>query len=241
MQNRYVGDIGDFGKLGLLRNLHQCGLSIGINWYLVPDEHSNGDGSLTRYLDNPDFAACDEALWRSLSEIVKSGRREVAALESNGILPAKHYSMSLDFSNLTKPIRKEFRNHWHSEAVNALRGCDLIFADPDNGLICPSALDTKRSNKYVLREELAEYYKMGASVVYYQHKARRRDAFYIDQHRRLLESDSFPAASGFGLKFVTTSQRYYFFILHPAHREAVCQSIETLQKTKWSDHFRLLD
>jgi len=31
MQNRYVGDIGDFGKLGLLRVLSSNGLSIGVN------------------------------------------------------------------------------------------------------------------------------------------------------------------------------------------------------------------
>ena len=44
MQNRYVGDIGDFGKLGLLRALSSKGLSIGVNWYLTTDESHNGDG-----------------------------------------------------------------------------------------------------------------------------------------------------------------------------------------------------
>ncbi|MGN1144419.1 MAG: hypothetical protein ACI4SU_07600 [Anaerovoracaceae bacterium] len=44
MQNRYTGDIGDFGKLGLLRQLSGAGFSIGVNWYLTPDESHNGDG-----------------------------------------------------------------------------------------------------------------------------------------------------------------------------------------------------
>ena len=35
MQNRYTGDIGDFGKLGLLRVLQESGLTIGVNWYLA--------------------------------------------------------------------------------------------------------------------------------------------------------------------------------------------------------------
>ena len=39
MQNQYTGDIGDFGKLGLLRVLQESGLTIGVNWYLVPDEN----------------------------------------------------------------------------------------------------------------------------------------------------------------------------------------------------------
>lgn len=241
MQNRYVGDIGDFGKLGLLRSLHRSGLTIGINWYLVPSGGPNGDGSLTDYLKNTDFTDYDEVLWRSLGEIVECGPRKVAALECDAILPAKHYSALLDFSGLTKFDREKLRARWHSDAVNALRGCDLVFVDPDNGLICPSALGTKRSNKYVLREELADYYKTGASVIYYQHKARRRDAFYIEQHRALLGGNDFPGATGLGLKFVSASQRYYFFILQPSHREAVCQNIDAMLETKWHDRFIPLD
>ena len=38
MQDRYTGDIGDFGKLGLLRVLQAQGLTIGVNWYLTPDK-----------------------------------------------------------------------------------------------------------------------------------------------------------------------------------------------------------
>ena len=49
MQDRYTGDIGDFGKLGLLRWL-STSLSIGVNWYLVPDESHNGDGRHTNYV-----------------------------------------------------------------------------------------------------------------------------------------------------------------------------------------------
>ena len=36
--------LGDFSKLGLLRSLRPAGLSIGLNWYLTPDETHNGDG-----------------------------------------------------------------------------------------------------------------------------------------------------------------------------------------------------
>jgi hypothetical protein len=46
MQNRYAGDISDFGKLGLLRQLSKTGLSVGVNWYLTPDGTHNGDGGI---------------------------------------------------------------------------------------------------------------------------------------------------------------------------------------------------
>ena len=33
MQDRYAGDIGDYGKIALLKALQVQGLSIGVNWY----------------------------------------------------------------------------------------------------------------------------------------------------------------------------------------------------------------
>ena len=50
MQNRYAGDVGDFGKLGMLRALAQSDLKVGVNWYLVPDENHNDDGKHIGYL-----------------------------------------------------------------------------------------------------------------------------------------------------------------------------------------------
>ena len=161
-------------------------------------------------------------------------------MESDAILPAKRYSKILDFSDVKKADRECIRNGWHIEAVKMLRGCDLIFADPDNGLICPSAVDTKKSNKYILCKELVDYYKMGASVVYYQHKARKKDTFYIDQHKRLLGNNNFSGATGIGLKFVTTSLRYYFFIVQPRHKEMIFQSVQAMLKAEWKKHFQLL-
>ena len=35
MQDRYAGDIGDFGKIGLLKTLQAQDLSVGVNWYHV--------------------------------------------------------------------------------------------------------------------------------------------------------------------------------------------------------------
>jgi hypothetical protein len=36
MQDRYVADVGNFGKYELLRNIAKTNLIIGINWYLTP-------------------------------------------------------------------------------------------------------------------------------------------------------------------------------------------------------------
>lgn len=60
MQNRYVGDIGDFGKYGLLKALAGHGLRLGVHWCLNTDDEDSSDGNLTDYLD---LRACDPALY----------------------------------------------------------------------------------------------------------------------------------------------------------------------------------
>ena len=55
MQDQYVGDIGDFGKYGLLRHLTGMrdddasgdALSLGVIWYLFPNG-GNNDGKIHR-------------------------------------------------------------------------------------------------------------------------------------------------------------------------------------------------
>lgn len=37
MQDRYAGDVGDFGKIGLLKCLQTHGFKIGVNWYVVQE------------------------------------------------------------------------------------------------------------------------------------------------------------------------------------------------------------
>ena len=81
MQDRYAGDVGDFGKLGLLRQIADTGLKIGINWYLndKPEGHVNDDGKHIGYLNNKSFRNCDDELLDVLRNIV-GGNRSVAAL-----------------------------------------------------------------------------------------------------------------------------------------------------------------
>ena len=240
MQNRYSGDIGDFSKLGLLRALLSCNIPIGINWYLVPDETHNSDGRHVKYLERDVFRKCDEELWRELGKVVHNGKRTVRSLQSENILPAVHYSAVLDFSGKKRSEREELRRLWHRRALKQLSKAGIICTDPDNGLIVPSARGTVRENKYIMPDEIRDYYLRGASVIYYQHKARKLDMFYISQHKMLMEDTAFKNATGLVLKFTTTSQRYYCFIIQPAHEAAIRSAINKMLDTAWSDHFVLL-
>ena len=51
MKNQYFGDVGDYGKYGLLRFIAKRGVTIAVNWYLTPDDQSN-DGHIRGYLTN---------------------------------------------------------------------------------------------------------------------------------------------------------------------------------------------
>lgn len=242
MQNRYTGDIGDFGKLGLLRKLSSAGFRIGVNWYLTPDEAGlNNDGKFTAYLKSPAFRMCDPQLWEALGAIIKAGERDVHSLQQREILPATFYSSYMDFPVHSYDERNSMRQSWHKKAVSALEGCDIIFADPDNGLIVPSAVRGRKSVKYILSEELADYYATGASIVYYQHKARCKDEVYAAHHKQLLASGQFPDASGFGLKFSKTSQRFYFFLVHPQHWKRISEAIHAMLETPWKNYFSPLE
>lgn len=72
MQDRYVADVGDFGKYGLLRCLagitcetKKDKLKLGVIWYLTPSCLGNpNDGKHLYYLDNQTkFKDCDEPLF----------------------------------------------------------------------------------------------------------------------------------------------------------------------------------
>src|ERR1700719_2248258 len=92
MQNRYVGDVGDYGKYALLRSL--CGtdrtrpVRLGVAWCLFPDEMLGNDGKHISYLKDLKFAELDADLHAALAAIVSADQRNVSAIGEYGCLPA---------------------------------------------------------------------------------------------------------------------------------------------------------
>mgnify|MGYP001727955533 CR=1 FL=1 len=129
-----------------------------VNRYLTPDENHNGDGRHVKYLKQKEYKACDEVLWQELKNIVESNHRKACYLENERILHASFYSERLDFTGKAKTERESIRGVWHNKALATLAGNDVICVDPDNGLIVPSAVGKPKENKYVMYDELADYY-----------------------------------------------------------------------------------
>ena len=95
MQNRYAGDVGDFGKLGMLRCIEKSGIIIGVNWYLVEDESHNQDGKHIGYLKNKEFLDLDEELRTSLASIITNNQRTINQLDQHYAKKVDHLLLSL--------------------------------------------------------------------------------------------------------------------------------------------------
>ena len=61
--------------------------------------------------------------------------------------------------------------------------------------------------------------------------------FYIMPHRNLMDCGAFPGAKGTGLKFKTTSQRYYFFLMQPQHEDRIMDCVREMIESEWKKHF----
>ena len=178
MQNRYAGDIGDYVKYGLLRALAE-GRRLGVAWYLFPNE-SNGDGRHIEYLQSPDcWRSRDPDLFDTLKRIVEEVGRSVDAVEASGILMGAKFSNEILSAQDSMPgkykQRCAWRSRWFERVQDALRDCDVVFADPDNGLckddeFRPGTMQCWKRLPLHEAKTLAE----GRTAIIYHHNTRRK-------------------------------------------------------------------
>ncbi len=180
MQDRYAGDIGDFGKFALLKAIQEQGLAVGVNWYKVEDlasekkadgSYKNRDGEIQI---SPVLRSCDEKLADILTNISGRPERSIAALEKAGIIPGAIY--------YNDAVTVQERDEWHQRALQKLNGAEIVFLDPDNGLLVKSVgPKSAKSVKYVIYEEVWEYLEHKKSVLIYNHRCRKPEKEYFDE------------------------------------------------------------
>lgn len=259
MQNRYTFDIGDFGKYGLLRalcggNATQPELSLGVAWYLTPDERHNADGKHLGYLlsDRSEFRLCDPDLYDEIRRLLidETGspipdRRRVATVEQSGILPRGtcFHSQPLAFARGTSRdqlgMRLAIRDAWLREALETTAGKSIVFLDPDNGIECASVGRlASKGPKYAYWTDIDAFVSRGQSVVVYHHLNRSSRA--TDQVRRLVEESRRRMPDGTDVSTVLFRRgtcRAYVIAAAPAHREAMRSRVQELLAGPWNRHF----
>ena len=186
MQNRYVGDVADFGKHGLLRFLSgmtdptvlEPDLRLGLVWYMFPDECGNQHGGITGYLrpteknDRSSYRDCDPPLWELPREFVDKGVRCVHCVQKNSPLPGDtlYYGAPLHFPPyMLQPIRKNVRDLWLAGALQATEGASLVMVDPDNGVASPQKMYRQHGPKFTYLSDLREFWERKQSLVVYHH------------------------------------------------------------------------
>ena len=235
MKNQYVGDIGDYGKYGLLRFLAGKGIKISVNWYLTENDGSS-DGRFTDYLLKPGDRICDPELFDTLKEIAFRSDKTVRMVEAAGIIPgAEFFSEALKSSCLEPEARAIHRRLWFNNSTLMTRDAELIFADPDNGISYRKAATAKDSEKYILPEEVAAYYRSGKNVVYYCHKGRRKNESWEEVKTGIRKQ--IRDAQILVLTFHRGTQRSYIFAVHPDQYLKYCRLLSEFLESRWGSMF----
>lgn len=239
MQDRYVGDVGDFGKYGLLNEIckksNGC-VRLGINWfYVTREEKQRGDGRYIGYLndenrDSKKYEDCFPDLYDKLKGIV-DGRRSIKDIENGLILPKEtiFYSKPLPYSSVNPSEREEERKNWFKESLSQLKSADIIFLDPDNGIQTDKVRKTQiKAIKYVFKGEIKEYYELGKSLIIYNHRDRKPKSEY---DRKITDSlGQINSPNGIKvLRFKRVSVRDFIFLIQKEHRDLIDQTIDYLR------------
>jgi hypothetical protein len=224
MQNRYTGDIGDYGKYALLKKLAGSDLRLGVVWYLNPHEKNNTDGKFVEYLreaKEDKYRPIDPGIYDALKKMVQDDRRQVESVRECGIFPLDtiFYETPLDYANLRNgEDRRRARKAWSLDALNNTTDASLVFFDPDKGLEVKSVSPhTKTGAEYVFEAEIQPFLDRDQSIVVYQHM--NRAGCVGDQVRkgisrlRKLANDR----EGWAISFHSYSVRIYFVLPSTKH------------------------
>ncbi len=255
MQDQYFGDIGDFVKYGLLRQI--CGLtskrgskrklSLGVVWYLMPNGGGN-DGGNTSYLHNPEeYRECDEDLYDFLKSIVCSRRftRKVSHIQKSGLFPTRsvYHDEILQSDGATMPKEQYLcrRKKWLARAKERVCKSDVVFCDPDNGLEVKSYdKDSIRNGEYiggkfVFWDEAKQLYDpIKQTVIFYQHRPLKKtmDKEVKDRtreiQRNLLQNDNRVVSIRF------KGNRVFFVIPAGKHGKLVFDRLHEMKDGPWA-------
>lgn len=201
MQDRYAGDVGDFGKFALLRALAP-GRKLGVCWYRCTGAgETNNDGRHIAYLESgaQRFRPLDEGAFDALKKLVR-GERSVRALEALGLLDGATYHAEL-------VPRGAARAEWFAELRRVMEPCDLVFGDMDNGFEW-SAL----SPKCIAREEVRALRKRGRALLLYHHQTRRKGGAQKDYERMVEWLFEAGAQRVEGVRLRPYSSRFYLLV-----------------------------
>src|SRR5215213_3117091 len=152
------------------------------------------------------------------------GTRSVRSTCERAILPpgTVFYEEPLSFDGMpgigtaATQARLGHRSDWIRGALEATQGCDVVFADPDNGLESGTQRHHRKGPKFAYFDELAPYLQRGQSLIIYHHLHRSYPTG--EQVRELLARLGERVGEGFALLYKRGSPRAFFVVPSMVHR-----------------------
>lgn len=237
MQDKYVADIGDFGKFQLFRYLfnHQesplDGKSLSQIWFMHQGEsEENNDGRHVDYFER--MMGTDEYLEHSLLDVLMRDKREVTELENLKLLKnAKFF-----YTDVPKAL--EDRYLWLNAALTFSDRSQIVAVAPDNGMALKCKRKEKRfefltlqehyrekvyPHKYIFADEVSYFYRLPhlEICIVYQHLSR------CFPHNEQIDSLLFDLKKSYNhvvsIKHKPYSPRVFFFL---CKSEVIRESLE---------------
>ncbi len=228
MKHQYFGDISDYKKYCILKNLGKVGkLSILVAWMLTPDDKRT-DGNNNRYLKNaPVWRKYDPFIFDFLHHnVVQKNTKHLSAIEKSGLLSG------VRFYNKILKDDIEARNKYFKGLLSIARPYDLVFLDPDNGIEISSVKKGgKNSSKYIFLDEIGRFWNSGYSLLIYQHFPRVERISYIKTQLNRLSKIA-PKAT---LLAVKTAYMAYFVVTTEKSSKAIRDSLNMTAR-QWESH-----
>lgn len=227
MQDRYVGDIGDFGKYSLLTFIQrETGFKLGVNWYLTDTnelgEENRNDGSITGY---DRIKHLDADLYTKLQRLIADDERCVRKVEESCILP----EATVFFSDKVEVARRE---EWFKRSLLKFTDCEIVFMDPDNGIG-----NDPCSAKHVIFSEIRSHINRGQCVIVYNHcdRSPKKNEEQKERWRNRFQPllNMIPEISVPAIRFRRRSARDYIFVSHSNRHRQVLEAINVFLQSPW--------
>jgi hypothetical protein len=220
MQDRWVGNIGDFGKLALLRHL-MGGRRLAICWYMTGQRSDAAEHDrYFAYLERSDeFRHFAPEVFDALKRIARGAPtdlRRIAVLEASGLLEGAA------FHGIEVPKRAHLRKRWAQELVHSIDDADFVFLDPDNGI-----QGKRLTPKHVALSEIAALRRPDRMIMLGQRQSgRQSEPRYLAECMQSLGCRRIEL-----IRFRLVSSRFYIVADHAA---AVSEQIEAFSR-RWGN------
>lgn len=237
MQDKYVADVGDFGKFQLFRYLFNHkespldGKELSQIWFMHKGEdEENNDGRHIDYFER--MMGSDAYLEHSLMDILMRNKREVLEFEKRNLLKNTRFF----YDEVPKVL--EDRYLWLNAALTFSDKCQIVAVEPDNGLALKCNRAERRfehltlkdhygqkvyPHKYIFADEVSYFYRLPYLEICIVYQHLNRCFGHNEQIYSLLADLKKEYGNVVAIKHKPYSPRVFFFL---CKSEVIRESLE---------------